>query len=78
MKDINFEESKYYYNRNKEHKFYHKKIDERTDNLRYIEENDRQNLLLDDNEKRLQELKELNEEYSVNGENFYHNKNYYL
>ena len=67
---INFEDSKFCYNRNKEHKFYHKIIDERTDNLRYIEENNRHNLLLDDNKIRLKELKEFNKEYLVNGEDF--------
>lgn len=67
---VNFEDSKLCFNRNKEHNFYHKKIDERTDNLRYIEENNRQNLKLDYNKIKQKELEKLNDEYLVNGEKF--------
>ena len=67
---INFEDSKFCFNRNKEHNFYHKKIDKRTDNLRYIETKDRKNLELNDEEIKTKEFELLNEEYLVNGEQF--------
>lgn len=67
---VNFEDSKFCFNRNKEHNFYHKKIDKRTDNLRYIEEKNRKELVLNGEELKDIELKDLNDDYLVNGEKF--------
>ena len=67
---LNFEDSKFCYNRSKEYNFYHNKIDDRTDNLRDIEIKNRKNLILNDNKLKNTELKELNDEYLVNGELF--------
>ena len=58
------------YSRSKEYSDYKRKIDKRLDDERNLEENDRQEVELNDEIKKIYELGDLNLDYLANGENF--------
>ena len=65
-----FGKDKICYNTSKESKGYNKEIYYRLDKFRKIEEKDRINIEYDDEERKLDKLKDFNDEYLVNGEMF--------
>lgn len=58
------------YSRSKEYSDYKRKIDKRLDDERHLEENDRQDVELNDEIKKIYEMGDLNLDYLANGENF--------